>query len=279
MLFSNFSLFSSKDEMFPWICSHRKKKISPAIPRVVKQAAYRNKPKPVQIREEYFHWLDWLTILGRAGSLWWHLKTKLTNSQPSPEPFNKGSNSFMMEVVQIRSCNSYYNSHQGRTVRVCYVHPLYMTIIQNKGYSPTAAIRISACRIFSISSMCNAKIQEKETKQNIRWWKQASPDLYKLFNSPRQFSYNCRVLPHTKLVNTLYSTLVACWKEKVHKHAKFLSIESPHWTPSLASRNSPAQKNLSCSFLKSWLQLMKHRKIICWTKMQEERAPHKWLCL
>lgn len=69
-----------------------------------------------------------------------------------------------MEMVQIWSYNSDYNSHQGRMVRVCYVHPLYTTIIQNKGYSPTTAIHISACRIFSISSMCNAKIQEKETK-------------------------------------------------------------------------------------------------------------------
>jgi len=69
-----------------------------------------------------------------------------------------------MVKVQIRSRSSYCTSHQGRAVCGCYMHPFYMAIVQSRGYSPTTTLLISACRVFSICSLCNAKIQEKEAK-------------------------------------------------------------------------------------------------------------------
>ena len=108
----------------------------------------------------------------------------------------------MMEKVQIRSCNSYYNSHQGRMVCGCYMHPLYTAIIQNKGYSPTATLHTSACRIFRICSMGNAKIQEKEAKAEHQVVKAGFPSSLQAFSfSPAaQLGLQGLALHHERLI-------------------------------------------------------------------------------
>lgn len=102
-------------------------------------------------------------VTGRAGSSWWHLKGELINSQPSPEPFDKAATPSWQRRCR-QSCSPHSNSHQSREVCGCSMNPPQTVIIPSRSCSPTTALHISACRVFSICSTGNAKIQEKEAK-------------------------------------------------------------------------------------------------------------------